>query len=97
MKTLAKTAETKTGAGRSLNMSPDTFLQTLEALMSRHPFTPITIELHGGKRFEIDHPRATVWREGQGKAIFLSPGGVPIYFDNESVSQIIDAPAHVAP
>ena len=64
-------------------------------MLLRRPFTPITIELHGGTRFEIDHPLGTVLREA--KAIFLLPGGVPIYFDNESVNQIIDSPAHAAP
>ena len=78
------------------SMTADNFVSTLEALMSRTPFKPFTIELHGGSRLEFDHRlAAAVWPEG--KAIFASPGGVPIYFDNESVVQIIDAPARDAP
>ena len=76
-------------------MNVENFESLLETLMSRKPFRVFTIELHNGNRFEIDHPRATVWREG--KAIFISPGGVPIYFDNEGVVQIIDVPANEAP
>jgi hypothetical protein len=76
-------------------MTADNFGDALEALMSRQPFKPFTIELQTGKRFEIDHPRATVWREG--KAVFVAPGGVLIFFDNENVTQIIDSPAHSAP
>ena len=76
-------------------MTPENFEQMLEELMSRQPFKPFVIELHGGRRFEIDHPRATAFHEGA--AVFIAPGGVPIYFDNLSVNQIIDAPGHAAP
>ena len=41
----------------------------------------------GGRRFEVDHPRALVSRDGV--AVFLAPGGVPIWFDHESVTAII--------
>lgn len=75
-------------------MTREYFGETLAAMMERKPFRVFTIELHGGKRLEIDGPHAVVWREAS--AIFLAPGLVPIYFDNESVSQIIDAPAHAA-
>lgn len=78
-------------------MTLDNFETTLEAMMDRRPFTPVTIELHGGRRFEVDHRHSVVYRSGLGKAIFLAPGGVPIYFDHESVNHIIDAPAHAAP
>lgn len=76
-------------------MTAEFFQATLEVMLLRRPFKPITIELHGGTRFEIDTSLATTLRDG--KAIFLSPGSVPIYFDNESVSNIIDSPAHAAP
>jgi hypothetical protein len=46
------------------------------------------VELIGGERFEIDHARATVMRNGI--AIFLSPGGTPVYFDHDSVLQFVD-------
>jgi hypothetical protein len=75
-------------------MSPENFDALLEKHLSRTPFRVFTIELHGGKRFEFDHPRATVMRDGN--AVFIAPGGVPAWFDHESVSQIIDAPASTA-
>ena len=45
-------------------MTAENFDQLLESMLSRTPFRVFTIELHGGKRFEIDHPRATVYRDG---------------------------------
>ncbi|MBI2804784.1 MAG: hypothetical protein HYX68_07355 [Planctomycetes bacterium] len=76
-------------------MSVDNFQSHLESFLSRKPFRVFTVELHNGNRFEIDHPRAVVWRDGF--AVFVAPGHVPIYFDNEGVVQFIDAPASDAP
>jgi hypothetical protein len=76
-------------------MTPDNFEKVLRAMIRRKPFKPFTIELLGQNRFEIDHPEATVCR--QGVAIFLAPGPVPVYFDHDSVVQIIDSPASSAP
>jgi hypothetical protein len=76
-------------------MTAENFDVLLDTLLNRRPFQIFTVELHGGKRFEIDHPQATVFREGI--AIFIAPGPVPIWFDHESVSQIIDAPANTVP
>jgi hypothetical protein len=53
-----------------------------------------TVELNGGQRFEVDHPGALVVRDGV--AVFLAPGGIPIWFDHESVNQIIGAPANTS-
>ncbi len=50
-----------------------------------------TVELHGGRHFEVDHPLALVARDSV--AVFLAPGGVPIWFDHDSVNEIIGAPA----
>ena len=72
-------------------MTVENFEGFSEALVSRKPFKVFTVELHNGNRFEVDHPRAIVWRDGY--AIFAAPGRVPIYLDHESVVQIIDAPA----
>lgn len=48
----------------------------------------------GGDKFEVDHRDALVVRDGV--AVFLRPGGIPVWFDHESVNQIvgdiIDAP-----
>ncbi|MBI2804896.1 MAG: hypothetical protein HYX68_07945 [Planctomycetes bacterium] len=76
-------------------MTTEHFEKVLLAMIRRRPFKPFTVELHGDKRFEIDHPEATVMR--QGVAIFMAPGPVPIYFDHDSVVQIIDSPASTAP
>ncbi len=72
-------------------MTAENFDQVLDELMSRMPFQIFTVELHGGRRFEIDHPRATVVRNGV--ALFIAPGGKFIWFDHDSVNQIIGAPA----
>ena len=76
-------------------MTVEHFEALLEKLMSRRPFQPFTIELNGGKRFEIDGPHAVTWRDGM--AIFIAPGTIPIWFDHETVSQFIESPAHSVP
>ena len=72
-------------------MTAENFDQILQGLRDRKPFQVFTVELNGGRRFEVDHPRALVNREGV--AVFVAPGGIPIWFDHESVNQIIGAPA----
>lgn len=72
-------------------MTADNFASILDGLRQLQPFRVFTVELHGGRRFEVDHPGALVVRDGV--AVFLAPGGVPIWFDHESVNQIIGAPA----
>ena len=76
-------------------MTTENFEKVLRAMIRRRPFKPFTVEFHNGDRFEIDHAEATVIRDGA--AVFLAPGFVPIYFDQESVVQIIDSPASSAP
>ncbi len=73
-------------------MTADNFMTVLDFNLNRRPFQVFTVELHGGQRFEVDLPRAMVVRDGV--AIFLAPGGVPIWFDHDSVNQIIAAPAN---
>ncbi len=72
-------------------MTAKNFDRVLEQLLQRQPFRVFTVELHGGQRFEIDHPRATVIRDGV--AVFLAPGGIPVWFDHDSVNKIIGAAA----
>jgi hypothetical protein len=69
-------------------MTEQHFEEVLNALLDRHPFRPITVELVGGERFEVDHPRATVMRSSI--AIYLRPGGTPVDFDHDSVLQFVD-------
>lgn len=68
-------------------MTSENFQQLIEALARRNPFRPFTVELIGGQRFEVDHPRALVQRDGV--AVFLATGGVPIWFDHEGVVAIV--------
>jgi ABC-type arginine transport system ATPase subunit len=73
-------------------MTAENFEQVLHALTERQPFHVFTVELNGGKRFEVDHARALVVRDGV--AVFIAPGGVPVWFDHESVNQIVGASAN---
>ncbi|MCC6125855.1 MAG: hypothetical protein IT426_12885 [Pirellulales bacterium] len=72
-------------------MTSENFQKVLDALQQRQPFHGFAVELNGGRRFEIDHPNAVVVRDGV--AVFLAPGGIPIWFDHDSVNQIIAATA----
>jgi hypothetical protein len=74
-------------------MTPENFTNLLDGLRRLQPFRVFTVELHGGQRFEVDHPGALVVRDGV--AVFLARGGVPVWFDHESVNQIVGAPAHL--
>jgi hypothetical protein len=73
-------------------MTAENFDHVLQGLRQRTPFQVFTVELTTGRRFEVDHPTALVVRDGV--AVFIAPGGFPIWFDHESVSQIIGAPAN---
>ncbi len=68
-------------------MAPENFENALKALRERMPFRPFTVELVSGDRFEVDFANALVTRDGV--AVFFRPGGVPVLFDHESVSQLI--------
>jgi hypothetical protein len=68
-------------------MTVEQFDELFTALNGRSPFHPFTVDLVGGHRFEVDHPQAMVVRDGV--AVFLRPGGIPVWFDHESVTQIV--------
>jgi hypothetical protein len=76
-------------------MTADNFTNVLDRLRRRQPFRVFTVELHRGQRSEVDHSGALVVRDGV--AVFLAPGGVPIWFDHDSINQIIEAPASTQP
>lgn len=63
------------------------FDQTLSAFYERRPFRPFTVAMNNGDRLEVDHPRALAFRLGF--ATYISPGGVPVIFDSDAVSQVI--------
>ncbi len=73
-------------------MTADNFDHVFTELRGHQPFHIFTVELNGGRRFEVDHPEALIVREGV--AVFIAPGGIPIYFDHESVNQVILADAN---
>ncbi|MCI0459405.1 MAG: hypothetical protein L0Z62_20840 [Gemmataceae bacterium] len=73
-------------------MTAEKFTSVLEDLRQMQPFRVFAVELYGGRRFEVGHPGALIVRDAV--AVFLAPGGVPIWFDHDSVNQIIAAPAN---
>jgi hypothetical protein len=75
-------------------MTAENFDQALRVLQEKKPFQLFTVELNGGRRFEIDSPFALVVRDGV--AVFVALGGVPVLFDHDSVNQIIIASANTS-
>jgi hypothetical protein len=72
---------------QELIMDRDTFDSAIRTFKHRTPFRPFTVALVNGDRVEVDHPEAIVVRDGV--ALFVAPGGVPVVFDFEGVSQVI--------
>jgi hypothetical protein len=72
-------------------MNRETFSATMEVLLNKRPFKPFTVALVDGERYEVDRPNLLAASEGV--AILISPGGVPIFFDHEGVSQVIGNPS----
>lgn len=68
-------------------MDRDTFTEAIRAFKHRAPFRPFTVATVSGNRLEVDHPDALAVRDGV--ALFAGPGGIPVIFDHESVSEII--------
>ena len=68
-------------------MDRGTFTAMIGALQSSRPFRPFTVALVDGDRYEVDRPN--VLALGDGAAVLLAPGNVPVFFDHESVSQVI--------
>ncbi|MGL6096594.1 MAG: hypothetical protein ACRC7O_12460 [Fimbriiglobus sp.] len=53
----------------------------------RKPFHPFTVVMVNGDRYEIDFAEALAIRDSL--AIYVSPGGIPVFFDHEGVSQFV--------
>ena len=68
-------------------MTRENFALTVQALASRRPFHPFTIELTGGRRLEVDHPMSLAYLGRT--ALFLAPGNVPVIFDHEAVAAVL--------
>jgi hypothetical protein len=54
-------------------VTADNFMAILTKFRDQKPFRVFTVELHGGERFEVDHPGALIAREvprtGSGAAL----------------------------
>lgn len=68
-------------------MDREMFTETIRAFKHRSPFKPFTVATVNGNRYEVDFPDALALRDGL--AIFVGPGHVPVFFDHESVSEVI--------
>jgi hypothetical protein len=68
-------------------MDRDTFDVTIRAFKHRTPFRPFAVAMVNGDKLEVDHPHALAVRDGV--ALFADPGGVPVVFDHEGVSQVV--------
>jgi hypothetical protein len=76
-------------------MDRETFTGTMRAFRNRTPFRPFTVALVNGDRYEVDRPE--VLALGDGMAVLVAPGNVPVFFDSEGVSQVIgDLSGHKA-
>ena len=62
-------------------MTVENFHQEMNTLLDKRPYTVFTIELHGGKRFEIDFPKAVALKDGV--AVYLAPAS------NASPSKVV--------
>jgi hypothetical protein len=68
-------------------MDRETFDGTIRAFKNRTPFKPFTVVTVNGNHYEVDFPDALAVRDGL--ALFVAPGRVPVFFDNEGVSEVI--------
>jgi hypothetical protein len=68
-------------------MDRETFTNVIEALQRRIPFQPFTVALLNGDRYEVDRPN--ILALGDGMAILVAPGNVPVFFDHAGVNQVI--------
>src|ERR1700757_2231808 len=76
-----------TGLAAEGDMDRDTFTATMRAFRNRTPFRPFTVALVNGDRYEVDRPE--ILALGEGMAVLIAPGDVPVFFDYEAVSQVI--------
>ena len=68
-------------------MDRATFAKAIRAFRNRTPSQPFTAALVNGDRYEVDRP--DVLALGDGMAVLVAPGDVPVFFDHEAVSQLI--------
>lgn len=68
-------------------MDREIFTETMRAFRNRAPFRPFTVAMVNGDRYEVDRPE--ILALGDGLAVLVAPGNVPVFFDHEGVSQVI--------
>ena len=68
-------------------MNQDAFTETIRAFKHRTPYRPFTVVTVSGNRHEVDHADALAVNDGV--AVFIGPGGVPVIFDHEGVSEVV--------
>jgi hypothetical protein len=68
-------------------MKLETFADAIRTFRKRTPYHPFTIVTVSGEKYEIDHPEAILERDGV--AMYAGPGGKPVIFDHEGVSEIV--------
>lgn len=68
-------------------MDRETFTATIRAFRNRTPFQPFTVALLNGDRYEVDRP--DILAVGDGIALLVAPGNIPVFFDHEGVNQVI--------
>ena len=68
-------------------MEREVFAGAIRTYKGRTPFRPFTVVTVSGGRYEVDHPEAILEREGV--ALFAAPGGVPVIFDHQGVSEVV--------
>jgi hypothetical protein len=71
-------------------MDVSQFERSLRAFQRRTPFRSFTVALVNGDRIQVDHPEASVLRDGV--AVFIAAGGIPMLLDHTSVSQFVGEP-----
>jgi hypothetical protein len=76
-------------------MDRDTLDGALRTLKHRTPFRPFTVAMVNGDRLEVDFPDALAFRDGV--ALYVAPGGIPVLFDHEGVSQVVGDPSGLSP
>jgi hypothetical protein len=68
-------------------MDRETFTATIRAFRNRTPFRPFAVALVNMDRYEVDRPETLAL--GDGMAVLVAPGNVPVFFDHEGVNQVI--------
>ncbi len=68
-------------------MDREAFTESIRVLKHRSPFRPFTIVTVAGNRHEVDHPDTLAINDGL--AVLVGPGGVPVIFDYDGVSEIL--------